>query len=658
MKKLLLLSLFVISIITSLSGQEFDTYTYASTDYIEKSLDIPVVREIRGGTIIKVNYEGEWTAEEKGAFEYACKLWEEKLPTTLPIYLTVKFASLRGSYSKALSKISTETFKESYNRATSPEIKAFYFTEYGFNNIAQFLNFETGTIDDILYSSDASITYNSDKKDEFSFSLEATPTNKYDFVTVALRDIAKALGINLSITADPASGFASINRENLIKYDKLILDNIGTTDPYEVYKRITCGEFNLKAIDKNYKLYAPNPFEPGKSLCEFYPDPKLQETQLLSCDFGYGTVVRDLGDNFYDWFKRVLGWTSSAAVGPSTDAAAELPYSTDKVVSYNSNIELNYNSSPSRSPAYSPNNSISYSEISMDNNYMTVNDYCKKYDHYLKKDGTPASIKEGGWFVSFLKKDGSWDVVHQDRNTYLPLWFDTSEIDPNKVENYARTCDGYLRCRVSYFHSSYDRLYAKEYKDGFSKYVVVDYLPQKPKLEHVKTVAFTGNSTTADVKIAMRDLEGTERMYVEEWEEGESMPIIYEIDDFKKGYFIANIYKDSSTKFILQAINKNGTTYSNPITVKPINSIKFKFDPEIYGDFIKLKFKDEDGVIYEKYVAKDYQIHSLNSYITSTVKSGNLENTDVIDIGSLDKGLYVLNVKDEQNKTYSTKFQK
>ena len=48
----------------------------------------PAARNVAGGTLINVNYVGSGINDTfKGAFERACKIWEENIPTTLPIKL-------------------------------------------------------------------------------------------------------------------------------------------------------------------------------------------------------------------------------------------------------------------------------------------------------------------------------------------------------------------------------------------------------------------------------------------------------------------------------------------------------------------------------------------------------------------------------------------
>ncbi len=651
--------LLVLSLSAMAYSQEEWQYSVGNDVYTKKFVNLPIVRNIYGGTIINVDYIGDqWTNESKGAFEFACKIWEEKLPPCLPIKLTVQFGKLRGGPANALSSVKPEKRIDTYiqGKVTSAQIKAIFLDGYNKRDNHSYLEYAN---EEFINSPDATIIYNIDRIDDFSFSIDETSSNKYDFVSLALRDIAKVLGFYTSIIAK--NGYISVYNEQITPFDRLIIGNFSSEDPNQRYKQATSGNFKISIkYNQYYNLYTPNPFIEGKSLQEFYPDPTLPFSEVLSYDFSKGMVVRNLGEDITLWLTKNMGWYSDVAVGGG-GSSENKEYSTENVIPYKGEIKgSTTNKIKTRDQIPTPNNQISKTWIdpTSSNIQEFFETYCQPYNNFLGDKGD-----KGGWYVSILKKDGTWDLVYEENYPYELFWLDTKDLNITNTENYARTCDGYLRCRISYciWERDYPLYPDRIIRSGFSEYYVLDYLPQKPKAQYVKVVSpitKTGNDYTADIKIAIKDIEGTEKIYVEALEEGERVPVVYEINDFKKGYFTTNVYTDCSTKFTLKAINKNGITYSDPITVKPINSIKFKFDPEIYGDFIKLKFTDEDGVIYEKYVAKDYQIHSLNSYVTSTVKSGNLENTNVIDIGSLDKGLYVLNVKDEQNKTYSTKFQK
>ena len=60
---------------------------YSTTETRPAVLEKPASREIMGGTVIRVNFDetNAISATQKGAFEYACRIWEENIPTTFPI---------------------------------------------------------------------------------------------------------------------------------------------------------------------------------------------------------------------------------------------------------------------------------------------------------------------------------------------------------------------------------------------------------------------------------------------------------------------------------------------------------------------------------------------------------------------------------------------
>ena len=74
---------------------------------------MPIVRQINGGTVFKVTYEPEelWDNSMRGAFEYACKIWEEQLPNSLPINILAKIGNIRGTNNmNLLSKVQSTTY--------------------------------------------------------------------------------------------------------------------------------------------------------------------------------------------------------------------------------------------------------------------------------------------------------------------------------------------------------------------------------------------------------------------------------------------------------------------------------------------------------------------------------------------------------------------
>lgn len=83
-------------------AQKNPNIVYAS-DNSKIKLDLPSTRNVYGGTIINVKYKGtRISSTQKGAFEYACKLVEENIPTTFPINITVGFENLQDDDCLAL----------------------------------------------------------------------------------------------------------------------------------------------------------------------------------------------------------------------------------------------------------------------------------------------------------------------------------------------------------------------------------------------------------------------------------------------------------------------------------------------------------------------------------------------------------------------------
>lgn len=56
-------------------GQDsIESYNYASDEIVEQTYGLPTVRSVGSGTKIVVEYQGNWSEDMKGAFEYACKI--------------------------------------------------------------------------------------------------------------------------------------------------------------------------------------------------------------------------------------------------------------------------------------------------------------------------------------------------------------------------------------------------------------------------------------------------------------------------------------------------------------------------------------------------------------------------------------------------------
>ena len=261
----------------------------------------------------------------------------------------------------------------------------------------------------------------------------------------------------------------------------------------------------------------------------------------------------------------------------------------------------------------------------------------------------PDIYGSGAWLVSLLRKDGTWDLVYR-QDPYGALVTKMSEwnISPN-YEQYQRTCDGYIRCRITHYYKKFDQLYRKEYYNIANYYYVLDYLPQQVKMrysapEKASSALFAETASmsddyTQDIKITIKNLEGVNNVIVEQFDEGNDLPLKFEVNDFKKGYFIANVEKDLSTKFVVYSYNKNGYAKSETLIVPP--SVVYNSDVKINGNKISI-----DNGLLTKHGPINYAIYSTSPSSVIQVKEGVLKDKNtMIGISELAKGSYILVLK-------------
>lgn len=90
MKQLFMMVAMLMISALSIKGQEqVEDFSYFSENVVDKKIGLPIVRPIYGGTKIIPTFVGNWTKEMEGAFEYACRIWEEAMPTTFPVKIDV-----------------------------------------------------------------------------------------------------------------------------------------------------------------------------------------------------------------------------------------------------------------------------------------------------------------------------------------------------------------------------------------------------------------------------------------------------------------------------------------------------------------------------------------------------------------------------------------
>lgn len=543
--------------------------------------------------------------------------------------------------------------------ALSSQIKAIVLEEYQTGTNYQFVDSIQGS--EFFAKPDISITYNETLLDEFSYSLYATPLNKYDFVTVVLRDIAKGLGISSRILADVNNNKILYMGGGISPFERYVYSAIGYGDGIQAYVNATKGSLPISIEEYGtLSLYAPFPFKNGVSLNSFIPDSNKNITQLLTYEFGRGTIIRDITDDYANLFKYGLGWKPVIATGgPHIDTNGVTEGNTGNVIPYGGTISANVFENFVRDDiSFEEQNGIEINTLKTSD--FNIKEYCKPYDCNYRPN---APINTEGWTVSLLKKDGTWDVVYD-----LPVIPSVLNVNMNDfnyhcdVNEYARTADGFLRCRVVFNQNYPDNLYGRTYRSMKTNYYLLDYLPQRAEMSFsgvmpINSVQTFLNEYMRDIKIGIKNLEGTERVVVEQLDEGERIPSKFEVNDFKKGYFIATVDKEFSSKFTIIAYNKNGSTRSETVEIAPLEPVNQKIEIQVYDNSIKIKnarICNSSNKMLATYEIIPFDDRSIHILLQGHIKS----NDTIINISTLKAGLYVLNYYDTRNVKHSVKFKK
>lgn len=649
---ILLLSSFVLS---TRSENYIESFNIVSDNYNNSIEDIQIKRFINGGTVIIPEFEDTCPEEMKAPFTYACKIVEEYMPPCLPLRVRVSCGQLNGSQRNAISKVnslSKENFGSSsfYKNATMSTIKGVILGEYCLNSSVTYLDY-TPDVKFLTEYPDIDITYNTQRLNEIYFSLDTIPEEKYDFVSVAIRDLLIGLGISHSYLYNPITKGLQNPSQEMMPFEwyiDKILGNYG--DATVRLENATKGEFALGSL----KLYAPITWANGISLRYFIPQDNSCVSKILSYDFCKGMVTRSLNDKYsYFIFNELLGWKYDFVVSTSTPSSSAAG-STSLFMPYNGTFNIDDCGTMGLQSKIDTNASI-YKTNSLSRSYSTELDrYIKQFHPFQCEDD---DYQSDGISVSILKKDGTWDLVQ-----FIPVYIPGMDWTLNMQdwtfhfnnEEYARTVDGYLRARIT---TSFMENNGKTSIN--TTFIVLGYLPQKVGLNFAYTDI--ENSATANdlsrvaaannkVRLYFSNTEGVDRIVLERLREGFRAPSKIEITDIKKGYYDTTI--DRNTTFTAVGYNENGHTRGVPVTVEyqpATEAAALSFDMQ--NDAIMVKAGDDavDNC--------NYTIAPLTVAGQQALRNGTANGA--IDISTLADGLYVLTAIDEKSGLQGTfKFRK
>jgi len=681
MKKTILYSIFSLCSLAGLAqnvtGRIISNENYTSEVFKGINIIMPDLRDVKSGSKLVVSYEGEWPAEMQGAFDYAVRIWEEILPETLPINITAKIQPIRGDQS-LLSKVTFDTFDfmgdgVSMYAASMPMVKSVILQEYHSNQRHRFSNEITDISD--FDGEDIIIVYNENLLDQFSFSLDGNPSaSKYDFVTVALRDIAIGLGFTTSFTADTDKKEFNFTNSRLTPFETHIMNAIGSSDPATAFSNATKGSLLIPLFNwfgvrfGDIMVYAPEQWSNKTSLRYFIPEENNPLSQLLSYDFGKGYIMRDFtGADWDDVFCGVLDWRRTLTTGISSGFVSKTG-TTEDVIPYRGPVSLTFNNQDNaqflrieKDMLLSNNPEVLATERDIKRSQVATtaltDAYCKKFNHY-----SPDGPTNSGLSLSVMKKDGTWDCVYTTPYINNPININIEDLSLHNDESeYARGVTGGLRYRLTQCNLKIDK---NPYYTYQVKYFTRDFTPEKPTIKYGKIhepiqpqnlspLDDEDDDYFIDVEIGIANIEGATRVIVEQWDEGEILPFQYEAEDFRNGYFIANLDREISTQLTVVSYNDNGYRKSNTITIPPIGhptrEITFKRSNNVITiDGLSKSLKESENLRC-----------SLNNVTGAIPYTKTLPIRDgEIDITDVPQGVYVLSVFNGSNKLGYHKFLK
>lgn len=211
-------------------------------------------------------------------------------------------------------------------------------------------------------------------------------------------------------------------------------------------------------------------------------------------------------------------------------------------------------------------------------------------------------------------------------------------------DEYERTADGYLRACITISERKNNP--TKLCYSQRSKYCVVDYLPQTIKMSHkflentsISAVNENTISTSNDsLRIYFGNLEGITRIVLERMRQGNRLPLKFEINDIKCGYFDMIIDRNTTFTFTAVGYNANGSTRSLPLTIPALSTVSATSSLSYAIKNSIMEFYTYD----DRTLELEYSIAPIDANTATGVISGKTDKA--IDLTGLPHGNYAVKV--------------
>lgn len=559
--------------------------------------DLSTPRLVVGGTVIKPKYIGNNINETiKHAFDYACRIWEEKIPTTYPLNISMSMQPLNDS--TLANVITYYCGADNYPKVERTWNKRMAQTLY--HNPCLDYDFENDEDGVIIFNSNMDFDYNTDPT--------KVDSDKYDFITVAIQAIAKLFGF---YTEAFYFGGNVIPLDSANCYTTHVLN--GGTVNYN--STINSSGF----LFEGRNLYAPDSYDSRFSLNYFELDSTNHETLFLQPGVAKGAAIRHVGiamDDYFDHFEWYERWV---VVGDQSSSSFSGAYTDEVIDIFN-------------------NDDIILSKGVLEG---LQSEYRNDDFDYFRDCGENRDV---GIYV--LLKDGSWRSISSIYNLNIT------------DDSYSRTCDGYLRVLIvqmvpgpggNYFNKTFQyRLVAfppQTPEFDINSYEEADLnsmLRLRAGKRSLNTNPLEEDNECLNVEIGFSKVEGTEYVVVEQLDSDWPVPYTYYADP-SAGVFSTIVGKRSPSTITLTYINEYGQKVSNPKVIDFSSEFE-EVDPELLvrcrGSVLRYQILNVDSLpsLFCRYgIVNERGILVQSGSISST--SGN------IPLNFTNSGVYTFSVR-------------
>lgn len=253
--------------------------------------------------------------EAQVAMEYAAAIWESIIESEIPIHISAEWSSSLGS--NTLASCGPETYYIDFKNA--PFKNRYYPVAIAEKISGEELNGESRNDIEARFSSKIDWYYGTDGE---------TDEDKYDFVSVALHEIAHGLGFTgFFFVDDDAGAYAYYEFGDATTFDMLVenlqgeqlidtsfFENASNDLKRQLESRLMYANSPVaRSVSNDYRprLYAPSPFDDGSSVYHLNDAtyPHGDENSLMTHAVGKGEAIHDPGP-LTSGILEDIGWTN------------------------------------------------------------------------------------------------------------------------------------------------------------------------------------------------------------------------------------------------------------------------------------------------------------------------------------------------------------